>query len=171
MNKNVLIGAFALLFAGLPACAQSHSDKEFLEKSSQGNVAEVELGKLALEKSHNPQVRAFAQRMIHDHEMLGKKMTPFVAQAGLQPSTSLNTEHQHLYNKLKDLSGTEFDKQYVEAMDKDHHEDLKDFQDEVSSTQDQKLKQAVSSGEKVIAEHTHMIDEISRKMGMNPAGA
>lgn len=171
MCKKVLIGAFALVFAGLPVWAQSHSDKEFLEKSSQGNVAEVELAKLALEKSHNEQVRTFAKRMIHDHEMLATKMKPFVLQTGLQPATSLNTEHQHLYNELKNLSGPEFDKQYVEAMDKDHHEDLKDFRDEVSSTQDPKLKQAVASGEKVIAEHTQMIDEISRKMGMNPAGA
>jgi putative membrane protein len=171
MSKKVLIGAFALVFAGLPAFAQSHSDKEFLEKSSQGNVAEVELAKLALEKSHNAQVRGFAQRMIHDHEMLARQMKPFVMQAGVQPSTSLDTEHQHLYNELKNLSGPEFDKQYVEAMDKDHHQDLKEFQDEVSSTQDMKLKQAVASGEKVIAEHTRMIDEISRKMGMNPTGA
>lgn len=171
LNGRLLAAAMALGLAALPALAQSHSDKEFLEKSSQGNVAEVELAKLALEKSQNPDVRSFAKRMIHDHEMLAREMKPFVTGAGIQPSTSLNTEHQHLYNELKGLSGAEFDKQYVEAMDKDHHNDLKDFQDEVGSTQDAKLKQAVESGEKVIAEHTHMIDQLSRKMGMTPAGS
>lgn len=170
-RERCTIGAVALLLAGLPALAQSHSDKEFLDKSSQGNVTEVELAKLALQKSHNSQVRAFAQRMIHDHEMLARNMKPFVEHAGLQPSTSMNEEHQHVYDKLKGLSGAEFDKEYVEDMDKDHHEDLKMFQDEVNSTQDARLKAAVESGEKVIAEHTRMIDGISRKMGMTPAGS
>lgn len=159
----------ALTTASVSVVAQSSGDKSFLEKGSQGNLAEVELAKLALKKSSNASVRSFAQRMIKDHEMLAKKMQPFLTQTGVQPSTKLNMEHQHLYNKLNGLDGAEFDKQYVEAMDKDHHEDLEDYQNEVSSTQDGSLKTAVQAGEKVIQEHTQMIDEISRKMGMEPA--
>ena len=165
------LAACALMLSSIGAQAQSLSDKDFLETSSQGNVTEVELSKLALEKSQNPDVRGFAQRMIHDHEALAEKMKPFVVQAGLQPSTSLNFEHQHLYNKLNGLSGAEFDKEFVQYMDKDHHEDLQQFQNEVSSTQDASLKGVVVAGEKVIVEHTRMIDELSRKMGMKPAGA
>lgn len=149
------------------AAAQSHSDKEFLEKSSQGNVTEVETAKLALKKSQNPEVRSFAQRMIKDHQTLGKKMAPFIAQAGLKPSYSLNTEHQHLYNELNEASGQDFDHKYVEAMVKDHHEDLKEFHDEANSTNDPKLKVAVASGEQVIAEHTQMIEGIAQKMGVS----
>lgn len=160
-----------LAFGGVSVMAQSHGDKAFLEKSSQGNVTEVELSKLALRKTSNPDIRAFADKMIHDHTMLGDKMAPFLAQAGLKPSISLDTLHQHLYNKLKGLSGTAFDKEFVLAMDKDHHEDLKDFQKEVSATQDAALKSTVSEGEQVIAQHTEMIDGLSRKLGVTPAGA
>lgn len=148
------------------AVAQTHSDKSFMETASQGNVAEVEMAKLALKKSQNADVRAFAERMIKDHETLGKKMAPFMAQAGVKPSYSMNTEHQHIFNKLNGLSGEEFDKQYAEAMDKDHHEDLKDFRSEANSTKDVQLKAAVLEGEKVIAEHTHMADELAQKLGM-----
>ena len=148
------------------AMAQSHSDRSFMEKASQGNVAEVELGKLALKKSTNPDVRAFAEHMIKDHTMLGKKMAPLMTEAGLKPSVSLNTEHQHLYDKLNGLSGAEFDKEYIKAMDEDHHEDLKDFQDEANSTQVAQIKTTVSAGEKVIAQHTQMADDLSKKMGL-----
>lgn len=156
----------AIALAGT-AVAQSHSDKEFLQKSSQGNVTEVETAKLALRKSQNPEVRAFAQRMIEDHQALGKRMAPFLAQAGVKPSVSLNTEHQHLYNELNQASGQDFDKKYVEAMVKDHHEDLKEFQDEANSTTDPKLKVTVASGQKVIAEHTQMIEGIAQKLGVS----
>ena len=122
--------------------------------------------KLALKKSQNPDVRAFAERMIKDHQMLGKKMAPLMAQAGAKPSYSMNTEHQHLYNKLSGLSGAEFDKEYAEAMDKDHHEDLKDFRDEINSTKLAEIKATVIEGEKVIAEHTKMADELAQKMGV-----
>ena len=163
----------AILFVALTgtAVAQSHSDKSFMEKVSQGNVAEVELGKLALKKSTNPGVRAYAQRMIKDHTALGKKIAPLLTQAGLKPSVSLNTEHQHLFNKLNGLSGAEFDKEYVKAMDEDHHEDLKDFQDEVSSTQVAAIKTTVTAGEKVIAEHTQMADDLAKKMGLPVASS
>ncbi len=169
MVRAVVLGAMVML-AGAALQAQSHSDKEFLQKDSQGNVAEVELAKLALKKGQSQDVRMFAQRMIKDHETLAKNMAPFLKKTGLQPSTSLDSEHQKLYNKLKALQGKEFDTEYVKAMDKDHHEDLKSFQSEVNSTKDMDLKAAVQKGEQVIAGHTKMIDELSAEMGMKPAG-
>lgn len=164
---KVSCSAVLMLALAGTAAAQSHSDKSFMETASQGNVTEVEMAKLALKKSQNADVRAFAERMIKDHQTLGKKMAPYMAQAGLKPSVSMNTMHQHLYNKLNGLSGTEFDKQYVEAMVKDHHEDLKDFQDEINSTQNAQLKPTVVEGEKVIAEHTQMADSLAQKMGVS----
>lgn len=165
MNKAVWSAVLSVALTGV-AAAQTHSDKSFMETASQGNVTEVEMAKLALKKSQNPDVKAFAEKMIHDHTMLGKKMAPLMATAGVKPSVSMNTEHQHLYNKLNGLSGAEFDKEYVEAMVKDHHTDLKDFQDEVNSTQDVHLKPVVVSGEQVIAEHTKMADALAQKMGL-----
>ncbi len=156
---------------GVGLQAQSHSDKEFLAKDSQGAIAEVELAKLALKKTQTPDVRAFAQKMIHDHEMLARSMAPFLQKAGVHPSTSLNSEHQKLYNRLNGLQGRDFDAEYVKAMDKDHHEDLSDYRSEFDSTKDMELKTAVHKGEEVIAEHTKMIDALSTKMGMKPAGA
>ena len=161
--------AMGLFLVVVPVRAQSHTDKDFLKTASQGDIVEVELAKLALKKSSNPEIQAFAKRMIHDHEILERQMKPFVVQAGIQPPTSLNTEHQHLYNKLNGLSGEAFDKAYVDDMDKDHHQDLADFQKEIASTKDAQLKATVEQGEKVIVEHVQMIDGIDRKMGMTPA--
>ena len=169
MSKYIqLIAAgLVLLLASVAASAQSSSDKKFLETDSQGNVAEVELAKLALNKASNSEVKAFAQKMVHDHELLATKMKPFLDKAGVQPSGSLNTTHQRLFNKLNGLSGAEFDKEYVSAMDKDHHEDLAEFKKEIASTQNAELKNAVESGERVIQEHTAMIDALSKKMGLS----
>ena len=169
MRAVVLLAAVALM--GTNLMAQSHSDKAFLEKNSQGNLVEVELAKLALKKSQTGDLRGFAQKMIQDHEKLERNMAPLLRKAGVPPSTSLNGEHQRLYDKLNGFQGKEFDTEYVKAMDKDHHEDLSEFQSEFNSTKDMELKTAVHKGEEVIAQHTKMIDRLSDKMGLKRAGA
>ena len=169
MMGAVLAGATMLTTVAVAQDNFSSSDKDFLKDSAQGNVAEVELAKLALQKSSNADVKQFAHRMIKDHEMLQKKMKPFVQAAGVSAEDKLNSEHQEEYDKLKGLSGNDFNKEYVEYMDKDHHKDLQHFHDEISSTQNPKLKVAVEKGEAVIQEHVNMIDKIDKQMGMTPA--
>jgi predicted outer membrane protein len=67
------------------------------------------------------------------------------------------------------LTGNAFDKAYMEAMEKAHHEDLAAFQHEASSAGDPHLKKVVAEGEKVIAMHTEMADKLAQKLGVQVA--
>lgn len=171
----LFIGASAVLAAAFqaPQAASSHSaqmassqDKQFIMKSSEGSMAEVELGKLALQKSQNPDVQQFAQKMVDDHTMLMNNMKPFADQMGVKPPTKLNAKHQQLETRLKSLSGDKFDKEYIKAMVADHHHDLGEFMAEESKATDPSFKQTVIQGTQVIREHTQMIDEIAKKNGI-----
>ena len=157
--------------ATVAARALDDADKSFITDASQGDLNEIKLSQLALTKSSNAAVMSFAQKMVDDHTMLETKMKPFADKAGVAPATELNSEHQAIYDKLNGLSGADFDKAYVDAMDKDHHEDLTKFKNQVSSTKDVEFKKTVAQGEKVVAMHTKMIDGISRKMGQTPAAS
>jgi putative membrane protein len=42
-------------------------DRQMLQDLAQGNMAEVDAGKMALEKSQNAEVKKFAQQMVDDH--------------------------------------------------------------------------------------------------------
>jgi putative membrane protein len=79
------------------------------------------------------------------------------------------------YEELKMKSGISFDRAYVEAMVKDHNDDLKDFIKEINTTSDPELKAAVEKGEKVVYMHTKMIDDIAHMGGIDtpalPEGA
>jgi putative membrane protein len=68
--------------------------------------------------------------------------------------------------ELKMKSGTDFDRAYVEAMVKDHHDDLQAFLDEESKTSNPDLKATVQKGESVIRQHTEMIDNIAHMGGI-----
>jgi putative membrane protein len=115
-------------------------DKEFLMKSAEGNMAEIELSKLALQKSQNDEVKQFAKKMVDDHTMLINDMRPFADEMGITPPSKLNPNHQILFDRLKGLSGTQFDKEYISAMVANHHNALSEFKAEESSTNNPDLK-------------------------------
>lgn len=168
--RSAMLGC-AVALATMAAQALDDTDKSFIADASQGDLTEIKLSQLALSKSSNADVKTYAQKMIDDHTMLETKMKPFADKAGVTPATDLNAEHQSVYDKLNGLSGTDFDKAYVEAMDKDHHEDLTKFKSEMGATKDPAFKKTVAQGTKVVAMHTRMIDGLSRKMGQTPAAS
>jgi putative membrane protein len=154
------------------AHAQSNDtdqDKTFLMKASQGGMAEVQLGQLAADKAKSPQVKAFGEKMVRDHTTLDNELKPFADRAGVPPPTGVSEEDQAEMDKLKGLSGAEFDKAYVADMLKDHKHDQEAFQQEIASTQNAKLKMAVEHGLKVIDQHLAIITRIANKMGVQAA--
>jgi len=161
----LLVGCGAVLGA-VRASAQVDADKMFLIKASQSDLAEIQQSQLALNKSTTPHVKAFAQKMISDHNMLEATMKPFADKDGVTPATTLDPDHQAEYDKLKGLSGGDFDKEYIRSMDMDHHMALAAFDTELEATQDPDMKKMVSSGRKVVSAHTKMADRLSTKMGV-----
>lgn len=142
----------------------SASDKKFVEKALQGGMAEVELGKLATEKASSSDVKDFGSKMVDDHTKLGDQMKPIAAQLGITPPSSLSTKDQALMTKLQGLSGSAFDKAYMDSMVADHKEDDKEFQAEETSGKDPQVRDAATQGEPIIAQHLQMAQEIQKKI-------
>ena len=165
--RVVVITALATVCAGGVLKAQDKSaDKKFVTEAMEGSLAEVNYGKLALQKSKDPNVREFATKMIKDHEEMITSMKPVARELGVKVPTGPPIGDHAKYMELKMKSGTDFDRAYVEAMVKDHHDDLQKFMDEQNKTTNPDLKAAVEKGEKVIKEHTEMIDKIAHMGGI-----
>ncbi len=160
-----MLGCAGTLLSLTARAAVTDQDKQFLTKASQGGYDEIQLSKLAETKATNPQVKAFAHKMVADHTALAARMQPFAQAWGLTPPASLDPDHQAEYDKLNGLSGAEFDKEYMNVMEKDHHEALDLFNEEAKTTTDMKFKAAVMHGQSVVAAHTHMADDLGAKLG------
>ncbi len=165
--------AFGMCSVGFAQDTKS-ADKSFIKDATEGSQAEINFAKLALAKSKDPNVRKFAERMITDHSKLIADMRPFTLKYDVKASGEPMMAHAK-YEELKLKSGTDFDRAYVEAMVKDHNDDLNAFIKEENSTSDPQLKATVEKGEKVVREHTEMIDNIAHMGGIQtppmPAGA
>jgi putative membrane protein len=158
------LGCAGSLFCLSARAAVTDQDKQFLTKISQGGFDEIKLSELAETKTTNPQVKAFAHKMVVEHNALAAQMKPFADAWGITPPTSLDADHQAEYDKLSGLSGMDFDKEYMNIMEKDHHDALNLFNEEAKTTTDAKFKVAVMHGQSVVAAHTHMADDLGAKL-------
>ncbi len=174
MKTNMMcalaLGCASVMGLATAKAQSTDQDKQFLMAASQGGYTEITFSKLALQKSTNPQVKAFAQKMVTDHTRLDNEMKPLADQMSVTPVTSLDSMHQQKYDQLSSLSGADFNKQYMSDMDTDHHSTMDAFKAEESSTQNAQLKAAVAKGEKVVAQHTRMADKMTAKMGAPTSG-
>jgi len=139
------------------------NDKMFIRNALQGGMAEVELGKLALQKSSNDDVKQFAQRMVDDHTKLSDLLKPIADQMQIKVPDSPSRKDKKAMTKLQALSGDAFDKAYMKDQVKDHEKDQKEFKQEASSATDPQLKQVATQGEQIITEHLQMAKQIAHK--------
>ncbi len=146
--------------------SQTMKDKMFLRKAAEGGMAEVQLGQLAAQKASDDDVKAFGQKMVDDHTALNNEIAPIADSMGVRTPKTISKLDQAEYDKLNGLSGSDFDTEYLTAMVKAHHKDLREFRTEAADTQDPTLKAAVEKGAKVIREHTMMVDKLAREKGI-----
>jgi putative membrane protein len=145
-------------------------DKMFLQKASEGGMAEVQLGKLAAEKGNSSEVKQFGQKMVEDHTRLNEQLKPIADTFGVSAPKHLNKADQAEYDKLSGLSGDAFDQEYITDMVKDHRKDLHEFRREETATSNPELKQAVGQAEQVISQHLSMIQGIAQQKGIQVPG-
>jgi putative membrane protein len=138
-------------------------DQQFLTKAIQAGMAEVQLSELALEKTQNEQVRGFAERMVEEHTAANEQLMNLAESAGMTPPTEMDQQHQTEHEQLSQLSGEEFDRQYMQGQVRDHQAAVELYSTEASQPSgpvDQLAEQLLPT----LQEHLEMAQQISQSM-------
>jgi putative membrane protein len=121
--RKTLIAALAVMVGvAVPhgtAQGAAPTDPQIVGIVVAANQIDIDAGRLALSKSQNKQVRAFAQQMITDHSALQKSVSDLGAKLNVTPtesdtSNSLKKQAEQTEQKLNGLSGKAFDKAYID---------------------------------------------------------
>jgi putative membrane protein len=115
-------------------------DKEFVSKAGMAGLAEMQMANLALQKTSNADVKAFAQRVITDHSKSNAELAEFATTKGLALPTELAAESKAGFDHLESLNGAEFDKAYMQHMVEDHQKAVALFQNASANATDPDLK-------------------------------
>ena len=192
MKTNMKVVAALLLVGGLTACGGSsdtedttektnearieatapteaaadaqEDDAEFLAEAASASMMEVELGKLALEKSTSPKVKDFARMIVDDHTKAIADLENIATQKNVALPVALMDKHQKMVDKIKDEKGKEFDKKYLDAMVSDHKEDIEEFKEISEETKDLNVKEFAAKSLPKLAAHLEMAERLERAM-------
>jgi putative membrane protein len=149
--------------AAAGATALNQEDQRFVKVAGAGGLAEVELSKIA-QKSGNPEVKNFADRMVQDHSKANQELVTIASSLGVDVPKALDAEHQRTSQKLAGLHGKAFDEEYMRAMVEDHNKAVLLFQAEERSGQNTELKQFAQKTLPTLQTHQKMAQELSHKV-------
>ena len=140
------------------------ADKEFAANAGLANLAEIQMGQLALQKSSNSDVKAFAQRMVTDHTAIGEHFSPIATAKGLALPAELSGDAKAGYDHLSSLSGAEFDKAYAGHMVEDHQKAVTLFSTEAASGGDSDLRGFAAATLPMTQEHLKLAQALNSRL-------
>lgn len=147
---------------GKQATAQvARADRKFIEEATEGGLAEVELGKLAQQKSQSTMVKEFGSRMVQDHSKANDELKEIAESKGVQLPGAPDKEHQKDVEKLSKLSGAEFDREYAAHMLSDHKKDVSEFKKAADKSKDGDLKAFAGKTLPTLQEHLTMAQNLN----------
>jgi putative membrane protein len=137
LSKLLLTGTFLCVFGAIcnAAMAKDTVDADdFVEHASAAGVAEIETGKLALQKSTAVDIKAFAQQVINDHTATNKELAAIAKKKNLKVSTEAELLNKAKALVLKQRDGESFDEAYAKNQVKAHEDAIELFKKASVST-------------------------------------
>jgi len=138
----------------------SSMDQKFMMMAAKGGMMEIEMGRLALQKSTNDSVRQYAQKMIDDHTMAGDELKQLAASKGVMLPMNVDAKHMAMMAKMQKMSGMDFDMMYVKEVGVKAHQDMeKLYMKESMRGKDMQAKAFAAKTLPVVRMHLQMARE------------
>lgn len=166
INSATPAGAAASSASARPAL--SPKDKEFVDQAARDGLAEIDLAQLA-QKSANPEVRRFADRIVTDHTKIDQRLAAIARADNVTMPTTPDIEHRKLREKLATLHDGAFDQDYARAMVPDHDQAIKLFQQEQASGDNAGLREFAGNTLPILQQHRQIAVALSHKLAQTAA--
>jgi putative membrane protein len=128
-------------------------ERKFVERAASDDIAQIELSRLALDKSQNHEVRNFAQTVIDDHKRSLDQLKKIANDQSFPLPTEASSQAQQQYQQLSKLEGARFDREYKQVMDRRHSEAIASFEKASKEAQHPDLKSYAEKTLPTLKEH------------------
>ncbi|PSF37261.1 DUF4142 domain-containing protein [Aphanothece hegewaldii CCALA 016] len=137
-----------------PNTQMNEIDQMFMKEASQGGLGNIMLGELALKKSNNAQVKAFANAEIQEQKQVKSNLMQIAPKVGVTLPTTPAPKFQAAMTRLSQLEGEQFDQAYMaEGGVNAHLENAALFQREAAFGQYPDLISVANGGLPIIRQH------------------
>lgn len=154
-----------------PASKLDRSDRNALVEMAQSNMAEIAAGKLALGKAANPEVKAYAQRMVDEHSKTLAEVQALAQAKGVELPKELTVKHKAKGAMLEALKGDIFDRTYIKQSGRrDHRVTHEQLKDNMNKIKDPDIKALAMKMQPVVEQHLMAADELIARTARNATG-
>jgi putative membrane protein len=139
----------------------------YVDAAGKSDMYEIESSKLALQKSQNPQIKAFANAMIRDHTKTTKATMAAAKKAGMNPPPPApDAGVTASLTELQNASGADFDRLYL-GQQMPAHQAALDLHRSYAANGDQPaLKASAKAAVPIVQRHIDMAHKDAGKMGV-----
>jgi putative membrane protein len=144
----------------LPVDFGKHSDKFIVEAANRG-TAEIEMGKVALQKSKDGNINELATAIVKDRTAANDELKRVAAKSRLTMPTGRDSQREAVTSALQGKAGREFDTAYAQQVATDYNETIHLFQEEARSP-DADLASFAKDTLPVLNRHLQMAQRLAR---------
>jgi len=164
ITRTVVLAA-ALVFSVSLMTMRAQLADDFVGDLARGNMAEISLSQMALERSQNESVKQFAQMMVTDHTAAGTELQTLATSKNITLPTAMDQKHQSAMTKLGGESGSAFDRDYMKQMVNDHEKTLSLLQKQADKGTDADLKAFAAKMVPIVQGHLTAARNLSGTLG------
>jgi putative membrane protein len=160
-------GMVLALSAGLyPLQAQgSQTQQQFVNQVAAENLMEVRLGQAAVQRTTNPLVKQFAQRMVIDHTSMQKQWMAAAKKNGIDFKAETSPRHLQQAEQLRSATSADFDRVYMGLMVQNHQENVSTFQAQRNAGHAADILQLIDVALPTLQEHLSSAHQINTQVG------
>lgn len=170
MRRDLIAVAFGLsapfLLNSAALAAQAPITDDFVKSVAISDMFKIQSGQLAAEKAQNGDVKSFGQEMVDDHSKTSDELKELIKDEEIKVGlpAKLDDEHQAKFDKLKGLSGNQFDKTYVQMQVKAHEKAVSLFEAYATAGENDDLKDWAKDTLPTLKEHLEEAQDLNGKV-------
>lgn len=140
----------------------SFGDEAFVRTVLERDAGDLQLGTLAQQKSQSDDVKQLAQQIVAARKNLDVQFLPIAQSFEVSQAKGPSKKDKQVIAKLEDLSGPQFDEEFLKALLKIHHQDIKDFGVEAQTAQDARVQSLAQQDGNDLSRQLQSIQQVAQ---------
>jgi putative membrane protein len=140
-------------------------DRSFITSAAEANLAEIDIAKMVAQKSTDPAVKDFANRMVADHTQANQKLASVAEKNGVKLPTEASATERNQKSELEKLSGAQLNDAYLRDELKGHKETISAFESEIEHGQKEEAKNYAEQTLPTLQDHIRIAEDVAGKLG------
>jgi len=147
----------------------SPAEQNFMMKTTEADLTEIDMARLALQKSENKDVRDYANMVQRDHASALEDLTDLMKDKSVSQPRTTPTDVKKDLNMMNGLSGPEFDREFINRMVADQQKAIEMCQDQVQIAMDSDVRKYAEDLLPQLQMHLEKAQRLQSKLFSAPA--